>query len=141
MFIPAALLAHYAEDYVKHWDVGTGLTNGSRKRSHAFIAEIGDLALAGMLVLAMYPVGGFSSVWSYVNMGGITALLHHTPVWGAFFGLLPDFMEAPRNFLKKEPLLLRPLNRFHHAVHRSIPNVVRGLAPQIVLVALLWIFR
>jgi hypothetical protein len=57
-------------------------------------------------------------------------------VWvGVFFSLLPDFMEAPRNFLKWEPDWLKPFNQFHHNFHHSTPNKVLGLLPQIIVIA------
>ncbi len=121
--IPLILLSHYLEDAVPHWDVGTGLSNGTRSRRTAFLSELVDLALAGILVIAMFHTHGV------------------TPYYGAFFGLLPDFLEAPRNFLKYEPWWLRPINQFHHSFHHSIPAIAAGLAPQILLLVILWIFH
>ncbi len=121
--VPLILLSHYLEDAVPHWDVGTGLGKGLKSPEAAFHHEIYDLALSGILVILMF------------NGHGIV------PYWGAFVGLLPDFLEAPRNFLKWEPAILAPLNRFHHSFHHSIPNVFAGLAPQIILLTILWIFR
>lgn len=120
--VPLILLSHYLEDAVPHWDVGTGLTKGVKSPSAAFRHELIDLGLAGLLVILMFRGGGV------------------IPYWGAFFGLLPDFLEAPRNFLKWEPRWLAPLNRFHHSFHHSIPHVAAGLAPQIILLVSLWMF-
>lgn len=113
--IPLILLSHYVEDAIPHWDVGTGLGKGVKSPSAAFRHELLDLALAAILVFLMFRGHG--------------AL----PYWGAFVGLLPDFLEAPRNFLKWEPWFLRPLNNFHHSFHHSIPNPLAGLAPQAIL--------
>lgn len=121
--IPLILLSHYLEDAVPHWDVGTGLTKGLKSPSLALRHELLDLALAGLLVILMF------------NHHGLT------PYWGAFIGLLPDFLEAPRNFWRYEPNWLAPLNRFHHSFHHSIPRVWDGLAPQVLLLTILWIFR
>ena len=60
---------------------------------------------------------------------------------GAFIGLLPDFMEAPRNFLKWEPFFLKPFNNFHNMFHHSVPNIAMGLTPQLVLIAAIWLLR
>jgi len=120
--IPLILLAHYLEDAVPHWDIGTGLSSGAKSRSLVLVHGLLDLALAGILVLFMFH--------------GSTPSL-----WGAFIGLVPDFLEAPRNFLKYEPIWLRPLNRFHHSFHHSIPRMLDGLAPQFLLLALLYFFR
>jgi hypothetical protein len=62
-------------------------------------------------------------------------------VIGAFFGLVPDFMEAPRNFLKWEPFFLKPFNEFHGKFHHSIPNMWVGLIPQIILVFTIYLLR
>ncbi|MEK7458021.1 MAG: hypothetical protein AAB612_00835, partial [Patescibacteria group bacterium] len=69
LYVPVVLVSHYIEDWVLHWDVGTGLSNGTRKKSTAFILEIFDLALAGFIVFSMYPIhrGG--------NLGSMEILL------------------------------------------------------------------
>lgn len=129
--IPLIILSHYLEDAVPHWDAGTGLGSGSKTRGMAIKHGLIDLALAGFLVLAFYPQ----------NLTSLPSLLASAPIWGAFFGLLPDFIEAPRNFLKFEPFWLRPINRFHHSFHHSIPRMFDGLAPQILLLILIWVLR
>src|SRR5690606_33974863 len=121
------MASHYLEDYILHWDVGTGLSNGSRKRSTAFLLELGDLAIAAGLVWFMYK-----SATPSVQM--------HTAI-GAFVGLLPDFMEAPRNFLHWNPWFLKPFNKFQHSLHHSTPNMVKALIPHIVLLVALFSFR
>jgi hypothetical protein len=129
--IPLILLSHYLEDAVPHWDAGTGLGNGSKTRTMAIKHGLIDLILAGIIVLIFYPTSIFP-LHSFVLAPAI---------YGAFFGLLPDFLESPRNFLKYEPWFLKPLNRFHHSFHHSIPRMFDGLFPQILLLILLWIFR
>ncbi|HAU98896.1 MAG: hypothetical protein UX04_C0003G0072 [Microgenomates group bacterium GW2011_GWF2_45_18] len=126
LFVPITLGSHYVEDWIKHWDVGTGLSHGLRKRSTAFLLELIDLAVAGGVVFALYPLR-FPLTWSSI-----------IPYVGAFVALIPDFLEAPRNFLKWEPWFLKPFNAFHHHIHRSIPNMWVGLAPQVLV--LLFIF-
>lgn len=121
--IPLILLSHYIEDAIPHWDVGTGLGKGLKSPSDAFRHELYDLAIAGILVIMMFSDHGV------------------IPYWAAFVGLLPDLLEAPRNFWKWEPTWLAPLNRFHHSFHHSIPRMWDGLAPQLLLLTLLWIFR
>lgn len=131
--IPLILLSHYLEDAIPHYDAGTGLSRGTKTRKTAFIWGVIDLTLAAVLVLAMYPHLGFR-IW---DLG----FWRQTPIWGAFFGLLPDFLEAPRNFLHYEPSWLKPINQFHGSFHHSIPKVVVGLAPQVILLSLLWLYR
>ena len=132
--IPLILLSHFLEDAVPHWDIGTGLGNGSKTRRSALLHEIPDLVLAVLLVFAMYPHG---LRFDILDLG----FKNMPQLWGMFFGLLPDFLEAPRNFLHYEPSWLSPINRFHHWWHHSIPRIVDGLAPQIFLLILLWFFR
>ncbi len=121
LYIPLSVGLHYLEDWTLHWDVGTGLSNGSRKRSTALLLEVVDLAL--MIGLIIF-------VWQKTD----TALTIHTWI-AVFFSLLPDFLEAPRNFLKWEPEWLKPLNRFHHGFHHSTPKKLLGLAPQVIVIA------
>ncbi|KKU89069.1 MAG: hypothetical protein UY18_C0004G0034 [Microgenomates group bacterium GW2011_GWF2_47_9] len=118
--IPLILASHYLLDAVPHWDAGTGLGNGSKSVGKALLLELPDLLLAGTIVLLFFLL---------------------PQIWGAFLGLLPDFLEAPRNFLKYEPAVLRPLNKFHHAFHHSIPHLLPGLAPQIILLLTIWFYR
>lgn len=137
LYVPAVLASHYIEDWILHWDVGTGLSNGTRSRRTAFMLELADLGLAGLVVLAMYPL----RLTTIANMGNPDLFVLLVPYLGAFVGLLPDFLEAPRNFLHWNPPLLKPFNSFHHSVHHSTPNVFKGLWPQIVLLSGLWLWR
>ncbi|NCN82448.1 MAG: hypothetical protein GW947_00625 [Candidatus Pacebacteria bacterium] len=117
LYIPVAIGLHYLEDWVPHWDVGTGLSNGTRKKKTAFKLEFVDLALSAGLIYLLWQQG--------------QPLNYH--IWlGAFFGLLPDFLEAPRNFLGWEPAFLKPINNFHGKFHHSIPHMFYGLVPQII---------
>jgi hypothetical protein len=128
VYIPLTLAAHYLQDWIPHWDVGTGLSKGTRKRSTAIILEVFDLAITVGLVYFFWK-----DSWSQPEA------LHI--VIGAFFGLVPDFMEAPRNFLKWEPFFLKPFNEFHGKFHHSIPNMWVGLIPQIILVFTIYLLR
>jgi len=133
--IPLILATHYLQDAIPHWDAGTGLTKGTKTRRNAFLQEIPDLLIALLLVLLLFPPNlEFTS-----NLP--TIITNLAPLWGAFLGLLPDFLEAPRNFLGKEPRFLRPLNAFHHSFHHSIPRVIDGLAPQLLLLILIILTR
>jgi len=127
IFIPVILASHYLEDWIPHWDVGTGLSSGKRKRSTAILLEIGDLALTAVLVYFFWRSFGPSTLWMAAA--------------GAFVGLIPDFCEAPRNFLKWEPGFLKPVNQFHNQFHHSIPNVLVGLAPQVIVIIAIYLLR
>jgi hypothetical protein len=127
LYIPLTLASHYLQDWIPHWDVGTGISIGKRKKSTAMFMELADLAITALLVY-----------WFWHHAGSTT--LMHAGI-GAFVGLIPDFMEAPRNFLKWEPWFLKPFNNFHGMFHHSMPNVVVGLLPQIILVGVIWFLR
>lgn len=132
--IPLILLSHYLEDAVPHWDVGTGLTKGTKSPRSAIQHEVIDLALAAILVLVFFPPPSY-------QLSSLFSLFLQPPIWGAALGLLPDFLEAPRNFWKTEPVWLAPLNRFHASFHHSIPRPLDGLAPQFILLTILWFLR
>ena len=50
LYIPLTLAAHYLQDWIPHWDVGTGLSNGTRSKRTAMILEIFDLAASVGLI-------------------------------------------------------------------------------------------
>lgn len=127
LFIPLIFLSHYLEDWIPHWDVGTGLSNGKRSRRDALLLEFGELAIT------------FALVYWFWQYGSSTIA---TTAWiGAFTGLVPDFLEAPRNFLKWEPSFIKPLNKIHAAFHHSTPNILFGLTPQFLVVAVIAILK
>lgn len=127
LYIPLAFAFHYLQDWIPHWDVGTGLSSGKRKRSTAIKLEFIDL---GITVLMVY----FFWMDAPVDL--------QTHIWlGAFAGLAPDFIEAPRNFLRWEPAIIKPLNKLHGSFHFSTPNWVVGLIPQVIVVLVIWLLR
>ena len=50
VYIPLTLACHYLQDWMPHWDVGTGLSTGKRKRSTAILLELVDLAITAVLI-------------------------------------------------------------------------------------------
>ncbi len=127
IYTPVAIASHYFEDWIPHWDVGTGLTNGLRTRRTAFIFGLVELIVGlGLVVWFWYPAG---------NEILIRALL------GSFLGLLPDFLTAPKTFLKLQLPLLKTLDGFHKQMHHSVASIWFGLTPQIILWGLLWWLR
>ena len=131
---PLILASHYLLDAVPHWDAGTGLSNGDKTVKSAILQEIPDLALSVILVLIFFPP-------SLDTFSSLSSIVQYAPFWGAFIALIPDFLEAPRNFLKWEPKWLSPINRFHHSFHNSIPRMLDGLAPQFLLLIMIWMTR
>lgn len=117
--LPLAWALHYLEDWIPHWDVGTGLSNGTRKRHDAIIMELVELSITIGLVYLLFQHGKSEIQW--------------LPWLGLGVALGPDFLEAPRNFLKWEPPFFKPLNDLHGRFHHSTPNIIVGLTPQIAL--------
>jgi hypothetical protein len=127
LYVPTIFASHYLGDWIPHWDVGTGLSSGKRKRSTAIILELGELAITFGLVYFFWQHGHQEINWT---------------AWiGAGVALLPDFLEAPRNFLKWEPWFIKPFNQFHGLFHHSTPNQLFGLLPQIMVVAVIWMLK
>ena len=127
LYVPLIFASHYLEDWIPHFDVGTGLSNGTRKRRTAILLEFVDLGLALGLVYLFWQFGS-----SNLNVNA----------WmGAFVGLVPDFLEAPRNFLRWEPPIIKPLNELHCLFHHSTPNIAFGLTPQLMVLATVFALR
>src|SRR5258708_16385467 len=118
LYIPLIFLSHYLEDWIPHWDVGTGLSSGKRKRQTALVLELVELAVS---------IGLIFWLWQYGN-----AQFNLNAWAGAFTRLVPDFLDSPRNFLKWEPSFIKPLNKIHCFFHHSTPNMMFGLAPQVI---------
>jgi len=124
---PLALGAHYLEDWIPHWDFGTGLSTGKRSKKTAVILEIGELIVSAGLIYFFFQKGYAQIQWH---------------IWvGALIGLLPDLVDAPRNFLKLELKILDPLFDFHHYLHHSTPHIFFGLIPQIIVVGLIFLLK
>ena len=127
IYFPVIMASHYLEDWIPHWDVGTGLSSGKRKIKTAIVLECIELVLSIVLIYFFFQHGH-------------PEIQYHA--WfGAFIALLPDFMEAPRNFLKWEPAFLNGINNVHALFHHSTPNMIFGLTPQLVLILTIWILR
>lgn len=114
-----AFASHYLLDYIIHWDVGTGLSSGKKTPESALKHELIDMFISFVFLYLIFQANQ-------------TTL--NTQAWaGAFLALVPDFLEAPRNFFKWEPAWLKPFNDFHSKFHNSTPDVFKGLTPQLVL--------
>lgn len=125
--IPLAILVHYLEDRVPHWDVGQGLTNGSKKKSVSFLQELFiDFPLS---ILITYFIFQHGHAFDY-------------RIWlGWFAGLLPDFVEFPRLFLQKHTGIFEAHHKFHKWFHVSTPNKFWGLIPQIITILVIIYLR
>ncbi len=116
--LPLAILAHYLQDRVPHWDVGQGLTHGLKRKAQSFFQELFfDLPLSIVITYFLFQYN------RDFNMN----------IWlGWFAGLLPDFIEFPRLFLKHNHKLIEWHHKFHKWFHVSIPNKLWLLLTQVI---------
>lgn len=134
LYIPLTLGMHYLCDWIPHWDVGTGLSTGKRKRSTALILELGELVITVGLIYWFF----FADFGKPLNLTDSYSI----HIWmGALTGIIPDLVEAPRNFLKWEPWFIKPFNDVHGSFHHSTPHILIGLIPQVILVLLIWLLK
>lgn len=125
--IPLAIFVHYLQDRVPHWDVGQGLTHGLKRKSHSFLQELFldfPLSIAITYLFFQYQKPFDPIIWI-----------------GWFAGLLPDFVEFPRLFLKHNHKLIEWHHRFHKSFHVSIPHKFWGLMPQVIVLLAIYYFR
>jgi hypothetical protein len=128
--LPLIVATHYLADWIPHWDVGTGLSTGKRSRLQAFFWGVVDLLIGYGLVVLLhrFVFGSEQSLWWLLL--------------GATAGILPDLLEAPKNFLKIElpGKLFQAMNSFHHRFHHSIYSIWLGLTPQVFVFLLIILF-
>ncbi len=121
---PLIVAIHFLQDWIPHWDVGSGLSSGKRKKTTAFFLEIFDLLITGVIIFLVFQLGKSELVWQ---------------AWyGAFIALLPDFLDAPKTFFKMEIFFLKPMSRLHAIAHQSTQNKIIGLTPQIINLIVIW---
>ncbi|MCL4208539.1 hypothetical protein KJZ63_02815 [Patescibacteria group bacterium] len=126
-YIPAAVSAHYLEDWIPHWDFGTGLSTGKRSVKTALFFEVLELVATFGLLYWFFQAGHAQIQWH---------------IWlGALAGILPDLLDAPKNFLKLDLPFLRPLTDLHHFFHHSTHHVFFGLIPQILVVIAVYLLK
>lgn len=126
-YAPLAIAAHYLGDWIPHWDFGTGMNSGKRKKSTAILLEIVELIISVILIYLFFQKGIEQIQWH---------------IWiGALLGILPDLLDAPRNFLKLRMKFLDPIFNLHHLFHHSTPNMFFGLLPQVIVVATIYFLR
>ena len=125
--IPLIIASHFIEDYIPHWDVGQGLSKKLKSHKSAFIQELlTDFPASILLVFLFFQLNQPLSL---------------TPWLGWFIGLLPDFIEFPYLFLGWRFTPIKQLAKIHKFFHRSIPDKLLGLAPQVLLLLILYLLR
>jgi hypothetical protein len=126
--IPLIILAHYLEDRVPHWDVGTGMKKSDDCRKVAFYNELFYDFPGSILIVYFFFQYGHSGINWLAWMG-----------W--FFALLPDFLESPINFLNLNLPPFTYLSKIHKFFHHSTPNKFLGLLPQIAVILLIYLLK
>lgn len=123
---PLCIGLHFLEDFVPHWDVGTGITKKKKSKKAAFLQELLiDFPLSIALVYFIFGYGRPFSILPWI---------------GWFFTLLPDFIEFPRLFLNVRFPIIDHIHAIHKSVHRSTPNIFVGLTPQLILILMVYLF-
>lgn len=126
IYLPLTLGSHYLLDFIPHWDCGTGLETYTKTKSLALAQEVVDLTLSGLFLLVVF-----------------SPLNYHTQfhIWiAAITSIVPDFIEAPSNFLNWNPQILHKLNWFHQKFHSKPLNLIEGLTPQLIFLWLVYLW-
>lgn len=125
--IPLCILAHFIEDYIPHWDTGQGLTKKKKSKKAAFLQELLiDFPLSIVIVFFLFQYG---QPFSWI-------------IWAGWFAALaPDFIEFPHLFLGWKFWPISQITKIHNAIHRSTPDKLRGLLPQIVVILVIFLLR
>jgi hypothetical protein len=125
--VPLVLLSHYIEDRVPHWDIGQGLSKKDKSKKIAFLQELFvDFPLSILAVFLVFQVGRPFN-WA---------------AWlGWFIALLPDFLEFPYLFLNMKFFPIKQLANLHKWAHRSTPDKLWGLLPQLLVILLVLLLK
>jgi hypothetical protein len=122
---PLILVSHYLQDFIPHWDFGTGLTKHLKSKKLALFQELlFDLPLSAILVYFIFK--------QYETFSPL-------PWIGCFLGLLPDFLEFPYLFLNLKIFPIKQLARLHAFFHQSTHNKIIGLSSQIGFILLAYL--
>ena len=125
--VPLIIASHFLEDYIPHWDVGQGLTKKIKSHKAAFLQELfTDLPASILIVFFFFQYGQSFSIYPWL---------------GWFVALLPDFIEFPYLFLGWRFTPIKQLAAFHKYFHHSIPDKLRGLLPQLLVLILIYLFK
>lgn len=129
--LPLALASHFVVDMLPHWN----------PHLNKELKEHGRVTTRSTVFVAVDVVGSLFAGSAIAS----TVLPDITHFWivilGAFLAVLPDVVEAPYFFLRKEYAFVGRLIAFQKSIQNDAPPLV-GIATQIVLVAaaLWWVF-
>ena len=126
LYVPLVLASHYLEDAIPHWDCGTGLGDNSKTKTTAILQELFEL--------------GLSIIFIFVITKNLDPSKTLDIYIASCISLVPDFLEAPANFLNWNPKVLKVLNDFHDKFHTDVTEIKMGLTLQLVLIFLVYVF-
>lgn len=118
--VAAAFASHFVLDSIPHWDYSIPALKAAADHRHDPNYVMSPLALVdiGRLIFDV-SLGGAVTLLLIVTVPAVPAWIF---LGGAFFGMLPDLLAFwSRRF---RPRWLRPLDRFHYAVHSRVKFTV-----------------
>jgi len=124
---PIIIASHYFEDWIPHFDFGTGLSNGSKTKKDAFIGGLVDFAAMCLALLWFWQLANPQIAW--------------LAYYGAFVAILPDFLHAPEVFLGFQPFFSKPFDQLHKLIHTSTNNKVIGIGTQVAVILAIYLLR
>lgn len=129
--LPLALASHFVVDMLPHWNPHLN----RELKEHGRVTTRTTTFVAIDVVSSLVAGFGIAS----------TVLPNITHFWvvilGAFMAVLPDLVEAPYFFLRKEYVFVGRLIAFQKRIQNDAPPLI-GLTTQAILVAvaLWWVF-
>ena len=121
---PLILISHFLMDRIPHWDFGTAFKRTQKAR----IAIFGFVDLTTALVLA-WLVFQKNASFNPLLWGGV------------ILSFLPDLIELPALLFEFRPFPLNKFEQFHSRCFHRKNKFLPGLIPQIIILALILLFR
>lgn len=121
---PLILISHFLMDRLPHWDFGTA----SKRSQKILIAIFGFIDLTIALILSWLI---FQKETPFLPI-----------VWGGvILSFLPDLIELPALLFEFRPFPLNKFEQFHSRYFHRKNKFLPGLIPQIIILALVLLFR
>ena len=124
---PIIIASHYLEDFIPHYDAGTGLSSGRKTKKTAFMLGLVDLFFMGLALLWFWQLANPQIAW----------LVYY----GALVAILPDILHAPEVFLGFQPFFSKPFDQLHKLIHTSTNNKVIGIGTQVAVILAIYLLR
>ena len=126
--VPLSFVMHFFGDKVPHWDFYSNTEKHQRREGWRPIAVMADL-VAGVFV-------GLTATYYSLWVLNDTSLATNIFLCG-IASVLPDALEGPYIFMKKEPKLLRPITLVQKKMQFQAP-LPWGMITQIIVVLVSW---